>query len=91
MSKYRIEVSASAEKQLRKLQKSDQVRVVRAIGALAQQPRPRGCRRLQGYDGVFRLRVGSFRIIYSIEDRRLLIIILKLGRRKDIYRQDVPR
>jgi mRNA interferase RelE/StbE len=86
MSDYRLELSASAEKQFRKLQKSVQLRIVRVIRNLASDPRPRGARRLQGYDDVYRVRTGVYRIIYSIEDRRLLIIILKIGHRKDVYR-----
>ncbi len=86
MSDYRVELSASAEKQFRKLQKSVQLRIVRVIRNLASDPRPRGTRRLQGYDDVYRVRTGVHRIIYSIEDRRLLIIILKIGHRKDVYR-----
>ena len=89
MSEFRIEVSATAEKQLRKLQKSAQLSMVKAIKSLASQPRPRGSRRLQGYDDVYRIRTGRYRIIYSIEDRRLLIIVLKIGHRKDVYRQRV--
>ena len=86
MSEYRIEVSATAERQLRRLQRADQIRIVRAIGALAREPRPRGCRRLRGYDDVYRIRLGAFRILYSVEDTRVLVMVLKIGHRKDIYR-----
>lgn len=86
MNDYRIEISSTAEKQLRQLPKSVQRRIVRVIRGLAGEPRPRGCRQLQGYDGVYRVRTGRYRILYSIEDSRLLIIVLKLGHRKDVYR-----
>ena len=86
MANYRIEISATAEKQIRKLRSADQLRVLRAIRDLASEPRPQGVRKLQGYDDVFRLRVGTFRILYSLESRRLLIIVLKVGHRKDTYR-----
>ena len=86
MASYRIEVSATAERQIRKLPRADQVRVVRSIRALGADPRPAGCRRLSGHDDVFRVRIGRYRVLYSIEDRRLIIIVLKVGDRKDVYR-----
>lgn len=86
MASYRIEVTATAERQIRKLPRSDQVRVVRVIQTLAVDPRPAGCRKLSGHDDVFRVRVGRYRVLYSIEDRRLIIIVLKVGDRKDVYR-----
>ena len=86
MSEYRIDVSATAERQLRKLEPEARARIVDAIKNLASNPRPRGSRKLRGYEDVFRIRTGVFRIIYSIEDDRLLIIILKVGHRREIYR-----
>jgi mRNA interferase RelE/StbE len=86
MTSYRVEVSATAERQLRKLSRADQVRLIRAMQALSSDPRPPGCRKLSGYDDVFRVRVGRYRILYSIEDRRLVIIVLKVGDRRDVYR-----
>jgi mRNA interferase RelE/StbE len=86
MATYRIEVSATAERQLRKLPGTDQVRVIRVIQALSTEPRPPGCRKLAGHDDVFRVRIGRYRVLYSIEDRRLVIIVLKVGDRKDVYR-----
>lgn len=86
MASYRIEVSTTAERQIRKLPRVDQVRVVRLIQTLGADPRPPGCRKLSGYDDVFRVRIGRYRVLYSIEDRRLIIIVLKVGDRKDVYR-----
>ena len=86
MASYEIEVSRSAEKQLRKLPRSDQERVVQAILPLAQNPRPRGARKLSGYDDVFRIRAGRYRILYSVSSGTLVIIILKIGHRRDVYR-----
>jgi mRNA interferase RelE/StbE len=82
----RIEISATAEKQLAALERNDQFRVVNAIRKLAQNPRPRGCRKLRDYSDVFRIRVGVFRVLYSIEQARLLILVLKIGHRRDVYR-----
>ena len=86
MASYGIEISRTAEKQLRKLPRDDQQRVVNSILALAEAPRPRGSRKLSGYDDVFRIRVGSYRVLYSISGQTLVIIILKIGHRRDIYR-----
>ena len=86
MASYRVELSATAEKQIRKLRQDDQIRVLRAIRDLALEPRPQGVRKLQGYEDVFRIRVGNLRILYSVESQRLLIIVLKVGHRKDVYR-----
>lgn len=86
MARYRVEISRTAEKQLGKLPRDDQRRLARAMTALGIDPHPSGSRKLTGYDDVFRLRVGRHRIIYSVEGRRLIVIILKLGHRKDVYR-----
>ena len=86
MASYRIEVSATAEKQIRKLSSEDQLRVLRAIRRLASEPIGPGSRKVRGYDDVFRIRVGTFRVLYQVQGRRLLIIILKVGHRREIYR-----
>jgi mRNA interferase RelE/StbE len=86
MARYRVEISRTAERQFRKLEPDDRRRVARAMVALGREPHPAGSRKLAGYDDVFRIRVGRYRIIYSVEGRRLVVIILKLGHRKDVYR-----
>lgn len=86
MASYKIEISRTAEKQLKKLPPTDQRRVAKVMLALAENPFPRGSRKLSGYEDVFRVRVGQYRILYSISQRLLTIIILKIGHRKDIYR-----
>jgi mRNA interferase RelE/StbE len=86
MRSYEVEISRTAERQLRQLPAQDQLRVARAMVALGRGPSPRGVRKLTGYDDVYRLRVGRYRVLYSVEERRLVIIILKIGHRKDVYR-----
>ena len=86
MARCSIEITRTAEKQLKKLSRNDQRRVVKAIVALADDPRPRGSRRLTGYDDVFRIRVGQYRVLYSVSGKKLVIIILKIGHRKDVCR-----
>jgi len=86
MGSYEIEISRTAEKQLKRLSVDDQLRVVRAVLALAEEPHPRGSRKLSGYDDVFRIRVGHYRLLYSISSTQLVIIILKIGHRREVYR-----
>ncbi len=85
MPSYRLEISRTAEQQLRKLPRREQERVVAAILPLASDPRPRGSRKLSGYEDVFRLRVGRYRVLYSVEQRRLVVIVLKIGHRREVY------
>ena len=86
MASYRIEVSATAERQIKKLGREDQIRVIRAVQTLANEPRPSGCRKLQGYDDVYRIRIGRYRALYSIDGRRVIITVLKVAHRRVVYR-----
>ena len=86
MARYEIEISRTAEQQLRKLPRADRERVARRMSSLAHDPYPRGTRKLAGFEDVYRVRVGSWRILYSVGTKTLIIIILKVGHRGDIYR-----
>ena len=86
MASHEVEISRAAERQLRKLPRADQERVARAMLALADDPLPRGARKLSGYDDVYRIREGQHRILYSVSENRLIIVVLKVGRRSDVYR-----
>jgi mRNA interferase RelE/StbE len=86
MVSYKIELSSTAEKQIKKLQKDDQVRVMRSALGLSRDPRPHGCRKMKGFDNIYRIRVGVFRVIYSVEEKRIVVVILKVGHKKDVYR-----
>lgn len=83
--RYTVELSKRAAKQLRKLDRPVQSRVLAALALLRQQPRPQTMKALAGQSGLFRVRVGDHRIIYRIEDGRLLVLVLALGHRRDIY------
>jgi mRNA interferase RelE/StbE len=61
-------------------------RFLRAIQRLAHEPHPAGYRRLSAYDDVFRIRVGTYRVIYEVRRRQILVVILKVGHRKDVCR-----
>jgi mRNA interferase RelE/StbE len=86
MAKYKIEISASAERELKKIKTEDQVRLLRSISSLAENPRPPGCRKLSGYEGIYRIRVGTYRIIYEIDGKRIIVTVLKIGHRRDVYK-----
>jgi len=86
MTSYSLEVSATAGKQLKKLPHDDQIRIIRAIQRLAEDPHPPGCRKLTGYEDVFRIRVGTYRVIYSVDQKSIIVIVLKVGHRKNVYR-----
>jgi mRNA interferase RelE/StbE len=84
MPVYKITISKTAQKQLDKLQDSIADRLIEAIYNLAEDPRPAGCKKLKGRDG-YRVREADYRIIYNIFDQMLLIDVITLGHRKDIY------
>lgn len=86
MARYEIEISRTAEKQLGRLPRADQERVARTMLALADDPFPRGARKLSGYDDVFRVRAGRYRILYSVSEGALIIVVLKVGHRREVYR-----
>ena len=86
MASYEVEITRSADKQLRKLPRTEQERVMRTVLALAEDPFPRGTRKLSGYDDVYRVRAGRCRILYSVSESTLIIIVLKIGHRRDVYR-----
>ena len=86
MAGHEIRISRTAERQLGKLPGSDRARVAREMLSLADDPFPRGARKLIGYRDVFRIRVGQYRILYSVSETELIIVILKVGHRRDVYR-----
>lgn len=82
---YRIEVAPAAVRQLRKLDRVAQRRVQAAIELLAGEPRPSGAKKLVGGDGEWRVRTGEYRIVYEIHDNVLLVLVVAVGHRRDIY------
>jgi len=84
VSAYRIKVRPAAMRALRKLDPDVRPRIQGAIALLAQDPRPPSARALRGRPG-FRVRVGDCRIIYTIEDAALVVVVVALGHRRDLY------
>ncbi len=84
---YVVRLAPQVARVLRKTRDRDLVqRLVSAIDGLAKTPRPAGCRKLEGEAGLWRIRVGDHRIIYSIDDGALIILVITLGNRRDVYR-----
>jgi mRNA interferase RelE/StbE len=84
---YRVEVAPAAVRQLRKLDPTARRRVQAAIELLAQEPRPSGAKKLAGGEGEWRVRTGDYRIVYEISDTVLLVLVVAVGHRRDIYRR----
>ena len=82
---YTVELTGAAARQLRKLNSAAQLRIVTALEVLQTEPRPPAMKALVGHPGYLRVRIGNYRIVYTIVDARLLILILALGDRKDVY------
>lgn len=87
MANYKIEITATAEKSLKKIPKKDIQKIVEAIQILAISPFPEGCRKLKGEEDVYRVRQGSYRIIYEVIENKIIVLVLKIGHRKDIYKR----
>jgi mRNA interferase RelE/StbE len=85
VASYRILIKPSAVKELEALPRKDRPRVVSRIQGLARTPRPAGCEKLSGLDR-YRVRQGDYRIIYSIEDVELVVLVVRVGHRRDVYR-----
>lgn len=83
---YSVEILRSAQKQLARLDRTSQTRIIDTIRSLSATPRPVGTKKLSGRE-AWRVRVGNYRVIYEIHDKRLLVLIVALGDRKDIYRK----
>ena len=84
---YTIEFSHKAARQFKGLSKSIQARLKPKIDALAESPRPRGTEKLKGEEDLYRIRVGDYRVIYQIRDKSLIVLIVKIGGRKEIYQR----
>ena len=85
VSRYRVEVRPAALRVLRNLDKQIRPRIEGAIALLAEDPRPPASRPLRGRE-AYRVRVGDYRIIYTIQDDMLLVVVVTLGHRREVYR-----
>ena len=86
MPTYSITYKPSAAKAFRKVHPNERQRIKEAIEGLAANPRPHGYIQLSGGQGECRIRVGEYRVVYEIEDDELVILVLRIGHRSDVYR-----
>lgn len=82
---YSIRIKRSAQKEIRALEQQPRKRVVRAIRALAEDPRPPGCEKLT-VEQAYRIRVGWYRVVYAIEDDALVVMVVRVAHRREVYR-----
>ncbi|MGH9782645.1 MAG: type II toxin-antitoxin system RelE family toxin [Terriglobia bacterium] len=85
MASYRLLIKPSAVKEIEALPKKDRGRVVAKIQSLASNPRPQGCEKLSGHE-LYRLRQGNYRILYTVHDTDLVVVVIKVGHRREVYR-----
>ncbi len=86
MAIYRVDFRGSAQRELDRLDRQIIARVIEAIDRLGEQPRPIGVRKLAGADNTYRVRVGEYRIVYTIDDSRQIVTIDRVRHRSDAYR-----
>ena len=86
MGSYNIEWKSSAKKELRRLPKKTIENIIAAVEKLSSDSRPGGSKKIIGTEHTYRQRIGDYRIVYSIESNRLIIEIIRVGHRKDVYR-----
>jgi len=84
MAKYKIEFRSTTERELNLIPKKDQIRIIRKIASLGEDPRPVSCKKLSGQER-YRIRQGDYRILYEIFDELLVVAIVKAGHRRDSY------
>jgi mRNA interferase RelE/StbE len=84
---YEVQLSAGAERELSRLSTQAQIRIARAIRKLAESPRHTpGIKKLRGDADAYRVRVGDYRVLYKIDDKRRLVLVVRAGHRRDVYR-----
>ena len=85
MARFEIRVKRSVVKELLKLSRNDNRKVMARIQGLSENPRPSGCEKLAGHES-YRVRQGDYRIIYTIDDGRIVVEVIRVGHRRDVYR-----
>ena len=83
--KYIVEISAPVRKQMKRMPNSDKKKILDKIDSLSDDPRPYGYKKLFYYTDFFRVRVGNYRIIYTIQDEQLVVVIVEVTDRRDAY------
>ena len=87
MASYDVELTSSAERELKMLSGQLIARMVPRLEDLASNPRPPGCKKLRGGDNEWRIRVGDYRLVYTIDDAKLLVEVTRIGHRSEVYKR----
>jgi mRNA interferase RelE/StbE len=82
---YAVQLTSAAVKQLDALPDDIRTRILPQLWALAEDPRPAGCKKLKGTRHSYRIRVGNYRVLYEVHDARVVVIVFKIGHRSDVY------
>ena len=85
MASYKLLIKPSAAKELEAVPKKDRQRIVTKIRNLSVEQRPPGCERLSGQD-LYRVRQGNYRVLYTVQDADLVVVIITIGHRREVYR-----
>jgi len=85
MARYSLVFKTSVAKDLRQLPNNDVAAILHRIESLTEEPRPKGCEKLSGQE-KYRIRQGVYRIVYEIADTQLVVTVVKIGHRRDVYR-----
>jgi len=86
MEPYKLEFAPSVRKDLKKIHKKEVLRILAAVEDLAKGPRPNGSKKLTNEE-LYRIRIGNYRVLYEIHDNRLIVHVVKIGHRKNIYKK----
>jgi mRNA interferase RelE/StbE len=86
VASYKLLIKPSAAKEIESASKKDRLRIIKRIQDLASDPRPPGCEKLSGQDDKYRVRQGTYRIVYSVSVASLVVCVVKVGHRKEVYR-----
>ena len=84
--KYAIELTPAASREIRKLERLVQRRLVRLLEILAKDPRPRGVETMKSRERFLRVRVGDYRVVYRLDEARRVVLVLRVGHRREVYR-----
>lgn len=87
MNSFEIYWKASAKKELKQIDKSEIPKILIEIEKLSHEPLPTNCKKIVGTEHIYRIKIGNYRVIYSLESEQLLIEIIRVRHRKDVYRQ----
>ncbi len=86
MGRYSIELVRSIRKDLRRIARKEVSKILKAIQSLADNPRPASSKKLTNEE-LYRIRIGNYRLLYEINDERLIVLVVKVGHRKNVYKQ----